>query len=58
MTAGRIPRRKRPATAAKERELLIAAINRVVEREGSELDPFWVAVQAMVLSKDKSWSDD
>lgn len=40
-----------------ERDRIIAAINRVVEREGSQLDPFWVMAQAMVYAKDKSWSE-
>ena len=50
------PKRKRRDAAEGER--ITAAINRVVEREGSKLDPFWVAAQAMVFSKDKSWLDD
>ncbi len=40
-----------------ERDRIIAAINRVVEREGSQLDPFSVMAQAMVYAKDKSWSE-
>ena len=56
--AARTSRRKRPAPATDEHERLVAAINRVVERCGSELDPFWVTAQAMSLSKDNSWSND
>ena len=51
-------KRKRKRPDAEEGERITAAINRVVEREGSQLDPFWVIAQAMVYSKDKSWSDD
>lgn len=51
-------KRKRPEPDAAERERIVAAINRVLEKEPNELDPFWVMLQAMVYSKDKSWADD
>lgn len=40
-----------------ERERIVAAINRVVEREGSQLDSFWVALQATAFKGDNGWSD-
>ncbi len=51
----RKPKRRRRDAAEKER--ITAAINRVLERTPNELDPFWVIAQAMVYSKDESWSD-
>ena len=43
---------------AAERERLIAAINRVVERESSALDPFWIALQATAFKDGDAWFDD
>ena len=50
------PKRKQPDEA--ERERVIAAINLVVERESSELDPFWMALQVTAFKGDNGWSDD
>ncbi len=34
------------------REAISAQVERVVQREGSKLDPFWMAVQATALGED------
>jgi hypothetical protein len=51
-------KRKRPEPDPAERERLVAAINRVVEREGSAIDPFWIALQATAFKDDDGWSDE